>query len=352
MILVSFADQDAVGSDQDDWANRYFGASDSVDDFYDEASDGQFGLAPAADTSGASNGVVRLDRAAVRPPEHRRREQHRDYVADAIEAADAVRRLRLVRHRRRRGDRHRRAARDRDRRGLRDGVLRPRQHLRRRAEHLGPPVGPRLRPASPLRSSTASTVGDSGYTTFGEWHCAATEVADPDGHMATIGIMAHEFGHDINWPDLYDVDRSSEGIGEFSLMARRLMGPVRRRRQPGRRLSVAPRRLGAVVPGLGHAHVRPDADQRRPGGGRHIGAALAQPGRGRLAVRRALGQGEYFLIENRQPVGYDVSTPGCGTRRLPDRRDGRPRATAPTPTRTTRWSRCLRPTVSTTCTTT
>ena len=63
------------------------------------------------------------------------------------------------------------------------------------------------------------TVGDNGYTTFGEWHCAADEAADPDGHMATIGIMAHEFGHDINWPDLYDIDCTSEGIGEFSLMS-------------------------------------------------------------------------------------------------------------------------------------
>ena len=31
--------------------------------------------------------------------------------------------------------------------------------------------------------------------------------------------MAHEFGHDINWPDLYDTDHSGEGIGEWSLMA-------------------------------------------------------------------------------------------------------------------------------------
>ena len=43
------------------------------------------------------------------------------------------------------------------------------------------------------------------------------------GHKATIGIMAHEFGHDINWPDLYDVNpndgSNGQGIGEFSLMA-------------------------------------------------------------------------------------------------------------------------------------
>ena len=30
--------------------------------------------------------------------------------------------------------------------------------------------------------------------------------------------MAHEFGHDINWPDLYDTDQHGEGVGEWSLM--------------------------------------------------------------------------------------------------------------------------------------
>ena len=30
--------------------------------------------------------------------------------------------------------------------------------------------------------------------------------------------MAHEFGHDVNWPDLYDTDQSGEGVGEWSLM--------------------------------------------------------------------------------------------------------------------------------------
>ena len=30
--------------------------------------------------------------------------------------------------------------------------------------------------------------------------------------------MAHEFGHDINWPDLYDTDQDGEGVGEWSLM--------------------------------------------------------------------------------------------------------------------------------------
>lgn len=35
----------------------------------------------------------------------------------------------------------------------------------------------------------------------------------------TIGVFCHEFGHVIGIPDLYDTDGSSEGIGEWGLMA-------------------------------------------------------------------------------------------------------------------------------------
>ena len=54
------------------------------------------------------------------------------------------------------------------------------------------------------------------YAMFGEIHRNTVD----DMHQATIGVMAHEFGHTINWPDLYDTDGSSEGgVGGWSLMA-------------------------------------------------------------------------------------------------------------------------------------
>lgn len=51
--------------------------------------------------------------------------------------------------------------------------------------------------------------GGGGYLQIGEIH---------DDHMATIGIICHELGHDLGLPDLYDTDDSSQGVGPHSLM--------------------------------------------------------------------------------------------------------------------------------------
>ncbi len=39
-----------------------------------------------------------------------------------------------------------------------------------------------------------------------------------DPQTGTIGVFCHEFGHTLGLPDLYDIDGSSEGIGEWGLM--------------------------------------------------------------------------------------------------------------------------------------
>ena len=61
-----------------------------------------------------------------------------------------------------------------------------------------------------------SVIGPGGgYQEMAEWHCSTQ---DTPGHMATLGVMAHEMGHGLNLPDLYDLDGSSYGVGDWSLM--------------------------------------------------------------------------------------------------------------------------------------
>ncbi len=40
-----------------------------------------------------------------------------------------------------------------------------------------------------------------------------------DPQTGTIGVFCHEFGHTLGLPDLYDIDYSSEGVGEWALMS-------------------------------------------------------------------------------------------------------------------------------------
>jgi M6 family metalloprotease-like protein len=58
-----------------------------------------------------------------------------------------------------------------------------------------------------------SADGEGGYTQFGELQ---------GSHQATIGIIVHELGHDLDLPDLYDVDPNNnvdtKGVGGFSVM--------------------------------------------------------------------------------------------------------------------------------------
>ncbi|MEO0051681.1 MAG: M6 family metalloprotease domain-containing protein [candidate division WOR-3 bacterium] len=139
-----------------------------------------------------------------------------------------------------------------------------------------------------------------------------------DGNIISIGVFCHEFGHLLGLPDLYDTDYSSSGLGMFCLMAaggwaradtgvsygsspthpsiwcKYLLGwVVPDSVQPGYRDSLSPALLAAAA--------------TAPAGYR----ILENPGGVDWSFSQT-GNGEYFLIENRQRFGFDRGLPGVG----------------------------------------
>jgi immune inhibitor A len=114
-----------------------------------------------------------------------------------------------------------------------------------------------------------------------------------------IGVCAHELGHLLfGFPDLYDTDSSSEGIGNWCLMAAGSWG------------------------GGGDLPVHPSAWCKANQGWVTV-KTIATNGPATLAdvktsqtVLRLWKNGttgnEYFLLENRQQIGFDASLPGGG----------------------------------------
>ena len=114
-----------------------------------------------------------------------------------------------------------------------------------------------------------------------------------------IGVCAHELGHLLfGFPDLYDTDASSEGIGNWCLMAAGSWGS------------------GGDVP------VHPSAWCKANQGWATVnvvetdGAITVTEVKTSNTVYRlwmnAMGGNEYFLIENRQQIGFDASLPAGG----------------------------------------
>ncbi|HUU45724.1 MAG TPA: M6 family metalloprotease domain-containing protein [Acidobacteriota bacterium] len=116
----------------------------------------------------------------------------------------------------------------------------------------------------------------------------------------TIGVYAHEIGHLFGLPDLYDVDGSSRGIGRWSLMS-----------------------SGSWNGSLGSSPAHLDAWCKTEVGwltptviGANATDVLVPRVEDSARVYRVWSEGaggsEYFLIANRQRVGYDGALPSAG----------------------------------------
>jgi len=127
--------------------------------------------------------------------------------------------------------------------------------------------------------------------------------ASLDPGIATIGVFAHEFGHALGLIDLYDSDRTSEGIGNWSSMASGSWGKVLRAGDRPTHLDPwSKRALGWLEP------VRILADDT----GRSLPSVVGSGQVWQFRDGSPAAGGEYFLAENRQLTGFDAALPGAG----------------------------------------
>ena len=145
-------------------------------------------------------------------------------------------------------------------------------------------------------------VGLGGYTMVGEIF---------DDHPATLGTLVHELGHDLGWPDLYDYSGQSYGVGTWCLMGHGSWNAL-----PGQEQGASPALPSAFLK-ANQQWLYPQVFERKSDGYELLwDAALYDsaliypfnPGK----YDAGWGYGEYFLLEYRSLTGYDAALPGEG----------------------------------------
>lgn len=113
-----------------------------------------------------------------------------------------------------------------------------------------------------------------------------------------VGVFAHEFGHVLGLPDLYDVSYKSEGVGNWCLMGGGSWGGSGNK--PTRMSCWCLSKLGWIRP-------------TRAKSGSYTLDPLEKDARQCLwAWTDGKSGPEYFMLENRQAAGRDGSLPGSG----------------------------------------
>ena len=161
-----------------------------------------------------------------------------------------------------------------------------------------------------LFSANISGEGTGIYTTDDTAACGSIKINDyiiqPEilnGGLQTIGVFAHEYGHALGLPDLYDTDSSSEGIGNWALMAAGSWNSSSRAGDSPAHLSAWSKyKLGWISPTLVNGTLTNES----------ISEASNQADVYQLLNGSPSTGGEYFLIENRQKSGFDTGLPGVG----------------------------------------
>lgn len=137
-------------------------------------------------------------------------------------------------------------------------------------------------------------------------HPASTNGA-PCTQIQTIGLFAHEFGHSLGLPDLYDIDSSSLGVGSWTTMSSQYRSTTNLADTPPEYDAWSKAFEGWVTPVVHQAGDRVLESLSQVEDTGEVHEFLNNPGGFQTG-----GSGEYFLVENRQQTKFDAQLPGCG----------------------------------------
>lgn len=113
-----------------------------------------------------------------------------------------------------------------------------------------------------------------------------------------VGVFAHEFGHVLGLPDLYDTSYRSEGVGMWCLMGAGSWGGAGRK--PTRLSCWCLSKLGWITP------------KKAKSATYKLASLDVDPNACVWAWTAGKSGPEYFMLENRQATGRDVSLPTSG----------------------------------------
>ncbi len=301
VILGYYTDRPPVTSTVD-FQSKFFGSGKSVREYYSQASYGKLTLAPAAEISGAHNdGVIGWVNLGKTHPNTSNQDWNatQTIVTTALNAADP-----FVDY----------ASFDKDgNKALSASEL----HIVLiiagfEASYDGGSAQPcvwghKWSLATPVVADGTTVCSSSvkgSYTLFGEM------MGD---HSSTIGVMVHELGHDLGWPDLYGV--GSAGLGTWDIMS---FG--------GWNTAAGDIYLGQTPP-LPNAYLRETSGWIDPNNPSQLMPALDfqnTPIDLSVSTNKPFALilpvdsdpdpkiGEFFMVENRAQTGFDASLPGSG----------------------------------------
>ena len=145
--------------------------------------------------------------------------------------------------------------------------------------------------------SISSPQSRDGVTIYG--YSMEPELHNTAGSMVRMGVFGHEFGHVLGLPDLYDTDYSSRGLGNWSMMSGGSWngGGL----SPSHFDAWCKYQLGWVNP----VFVNNDT----------VGVdipAIEDSAVSYILWTEGQSSSEYFIVENRQQIGFDSQIPSAG----------------------------------------